>query len=91
VLATLVGVVFNFFTVGGWVFNARGAERFWRFLIAYVFLFFLNLAALYVLVDLLGLGSITSQALALPFYVLTAFAIFRRFVFVHSPQRIVPP
>lgn len=80
-LATIVGVAFNFLTVSNWVFGAGGRARFIRFVLAYVVLYLANLAGLYALIDLLGLGAILAQLLVLPLYVITAFLVFRRFVF----------
>lgn len=80
-LATLVGVVFNFITVSNWVFGAGGRARFVRFVLAYVVLYLGNLAGLYALIDVLGMGPLLAQLLVLPLYVITAFLVFRRFVF----------
>lgn len=80
-LATMVGVAFNFLTVSNWVFGKGGRGRFIRFVLAYVVLYLANLAGLYALIDLLGLGAILAQLLVLPLYVITAFMVFRRFVF----------
>jgi len=80
-LATMIGVAFNFLTVSNWVFGTGGRARFIRFVLAYVVLYLANLAGLYVLIDMLGLGAILAQLLVLPLYVITAFMVFRRFVF----------
>lgn len=87
-LATFVGVVFNFITVSNWVFGAGGRVRFARFVLAYVVLYLANLLGLYVLIDLLGLGPLLAQLLVLPLYVVTAFLVFRRFVFYRAKEPV---
>ena len=83
-LATLIGVAFNFMTVSNWVFGTGGRARFFRFVLAYVVLYLANLLALYLLVDRAGLKEMPAQLLVLPLYVVAAFLVFRRFVFGES-------
>lgn len=89
-LATMVGVAFNFLTVSNWVFGKGGRKRFIRFVLAYVMLYLANLTGLYILIDMMGLGAILAQLLVLPLYVITAFMVFRRFVFgsEHPPVQV---
>jgi putative flippase GtrA len=85
-LATMVGVAFNYMTVSNWVFGVGGMTRFFRFIFAYALLYLANLAGLYLLVDRAGLGELLAQLIVLPLYVVTAFLIFRYFVFSGSRQ-----
>lgn len=79
--ANLTGVVFNFFTTGGYAFRCRLLARFPRFAAAYVGLYAVN----WLCIDWLSgfqFGAIAAQALiTIPLAVLS-YAIMSKFVFL---------
>jgi putative flippase GtrA len=80
VIATGIGIAFNFFTTGGVVFRNRSAGAAVPFALGYAVVLTLNL----LLADLLvaaGIGVLLSQALALPFVVILSYFINAYFVF----------
>ncbi len=83
-LATAVGILFNFMTTGRLVFANRTLRAFGPFVLGYAVVCALNL----ILVDLLvaaGAGPLLGQFLALPAVVLASFAINDRAVFGTGP------
>ncbi len=79
-VANLSGVVFNFFTTGGYAFRCRVLARFPRFAIAYAAVYAINWLGIQWLGGL-QLDAITAQAvLTVPLAVLS-YAIMSRFVF----------
>lgn len=80
VIATAVGVAFNFFTTGRVVFGNRSAGAALPFVLGYGMVLIFNL----LLADLLiaaGLGALPAQAVALPFVVVASYFINARLVF----------
>lgn len=79
-LATIAGVIFNYFTTGKLVFANSGAAMLPRFILAYVISYSANLAMLKGL-EQAGFDTLVAQALCLPPTVLLSFALLRWFVF----------
>ena len=79
-LATVAGVIFNYFTTGRLVFANSGAAMLPRFIVAYGISFAVNLAMLKGL-EQAGFDTLIAQALCLPPTVLLSFALLRWFVF----------
>ena len=79
-VATIIGVIFNFFTTGRLVFRNSDNRLFIRFAAAYASIYVLNALALRGLVSA-GLGPFVAQAVLVPFSVVGTFAIMRAFVF----------
>ena len=79
-VATIIGVIFNFFTTGRLVFRNSDNGLFIRFAAAYASIYVLNALALRGLVGA-GLGPFVAQAILVPFSVVGTFAIMRAFVF----------
>jgi putative flippase GtrA len=84
-LATVAGVIFNFFTTGRIVFNTSDPRMMPKFLIAYVITYSANLALLKLL-EHLGFPSLLAQAFCLPPIVMLSFYLLRKFVFPASAQ-----
>lgn len=78
--ATIIGVVFNFFTTGRLVFHNSDNGLFTRFAAAYASIYVLNALALRGAIGA-GLSPFAAQALLLPCCVVGTFAIMRAFVF----------
>lgn len=79
-VATVLGVLFNFFTTGRLVFRNSDNALFIRFAAAYAGIYVLNALALRGFVSA-GLGPFAAQAMLVPFSVGASFAIMRAFVF----------
>lgn len=80
-LATVVGIAFNFITTGRLVFGNRHTNVFWRFVAVYGLLYSVNLLALASL-RAWGLGPLLGQALLMLPMAVAAFLLNRRYVFV---------
>lgn len=79
-VATIIGVIFNFFTTGRMVFRNSDNGLFIRFAAAYACIYVLNAVALRVLLGT-GFGPFLAQAVLVPCSVIGTFAIMRAFVF----------
>lgn len=80
VVATVTGVVFNFFTTGRLVFASRNGRRFVPFVVGYI----LTLALNFVLLELLlwhGIYPLLGQIISLPIVVLATYVLNARLVF----------
>ena len=84
ILSYVVGVVFNFFTTRRFVFKCSKRGSLFRFIIAYVIIYFFNLG-LYRLFELSGTSPLTTQALCLPIIAIFSFLLFKFQVF-RSPS-----
>ncbi|WP_342116722.1 GtrA family protein [Pseudoduganella sp. OTU4001] len=82
-LATVLGVLFNFKSFGQLVFNSRDNSRFVRFVGVYLLAYLVNVAAL-ALLTRMGLNAYAAGAvLLLPMAALT-YILHKRFVFHHA-------
>lgn len=79
-LATIIGVIFNFFTTGGVVFANVEASRLWRFAAVYGLVFIFNATLLEAAVRL-GVPAASAQALLLAPCVALSYFLNRAFVF----------
>lgn len=82
-IATVLGVCFNFLTTGRLVFADRDQSRIVRFVLAYVASYLINVAMLRGLVGA-GVPPLLAQVLALPAVVVLTFLMLRTFVFRES-------
>lgn len=79
-IATLVGVVFNFFTIGNIVFNKNKLSLIFKFLIVYTIVYFINITLMKYLLS----GEVNiylSQIICLPFIVIISYLLNKHFVF----------
>lgn len=79
-LATVLGVLFNFFTTGRLVFDNRKASALPRFVAVYAVSYCFNLALLKGF-ESMGLHPIAAQAVCLAPVVALTFVLLRKFVF----------
>jgi putative flippase GtrA len=84
VVAYVLGIVFNFFTTGRYVFNDRRWTPFLRFVAAYGVIYLFNVG-LFHAVAALGTSPLVTQALCVPVVAMLSFAIFRFAVFARRP------
>lgn len=81
VITYVVGVAFNFFTTGRYVFGAARREAFLRFVAAYVVIYVFNVA-LFNLFAWMGASALVAQAICIPIVAVFSFALFKSRVFV---------
>jgi putative flippase GtrA len=79
-LATILGVVFNFATTGHFVFGNRDRSRVLRFIAVYAGVYVFNAAALR-LMTTLSVPPLVAQLLLLPVAAIMTFVALRSFVF----------
>lgn len=82
-LATVVGVLFNFKTIGSLVFGSSDPALIWRFAAVYVLIYTLNVAAL-ALLQWLGFAPLVAQSVLILPVAGASFLLSRRFVFRHG-------
>lgn len=83
--ATVLGVLFNFFSYGELVFGPSSPGRLPAFIAVYAVLYGLNVALANLLLGA-GFGALLSQALLLPFLAALAYVLMRFFVFGKQPN-----
>ncbi len=79
-IALLVGILFSFKTQGALVFNNSDNRRLFRFVLAWISIYTLNILIIGRFIAL-GLNPYTAGALALPFAVLFSYLTQKYFVF----------
>jgi putative flippase GtrA len=84
IIATAVGVSFNYLTVAGLVFDGSGPRLFLRFVIAYAFTCAINVGLVDAMVSR-GVEALVAQALALMVVVPLTFFINKWYVFRRRP------
>jgi len=85
-IATVVGVLFNFLTFGGFAFRRLDASHLPRFLLVYGFVYVFNLALLEGVRGLSGLGPVTGQLACLPVVAPLAYVLLKVKVFREHPN-----
>lgn len=83
VIATVIAVLFNFFTTGQMVFGNRRAQLLPRFISVYVVQTFLNIGSLRLLVAA-GVPVLIAEALVIGVLAVLTFFALKRFVFSHA-------
>jgi putative flippase GtrA len=78
--STVLGVFFNFITVGKFVFNKNVNSSLIKFILVYVFLYFFNILGVIILNDL-GFGYKLSGFLMIAPSALVGFILNQKFVF----------
>jgi putative flippase GtrA len=79
-VATVLGVLFNYLSTGRIVFAWRDSRRLGRFVLVYGVLYIVNAAALLALENL-GFPALGAQAMLLPLFVVLAYLGNKHFVF----------
>lgn len=79
-VATILGVLFNFKSIGALVFNSHDNRLILRFVVVYIIVYLLNLIGLKLL-SLIHINIYYAGAVLLPIIAIVGFAINKRFVF----------
>ena len=85
-MATIIGIVVNYFTTGRMVFRNRGNGLFFKFMSVYAVMYVLNAVALRGLL-LAGIAPLIAQAIILPVTAIATFFVFRKLVFRKISQQ----
>jgi putative flippase GtrA len=85
VLTYVVGIAFNYFTTGRYVFGHAGSGALLRFIAAYGVIYLFNVA-IYRGVAGLGAAPLLAQALCLPVVAVFSFVLFKFRVFRDEPR-----
>ena len=80
-ISTILGVLFNFKTIGILVFENRDNRLIFRFVLCYVLAYFLNIGVLYCFIHYVGLNDYWSGILATPFVAIFSFLFQKTFVY----------
>lgn len=78
--STFIGIFFSYFTIGRVVFNAYNNKNFIKFLLLYIFLFFVNITLIKLLL-LFNLDFYLSGFISMIFLALFSFGMNKYFVF----------
>jgi len=81
-VATIVGVVFNYFSIGRIAFNDHGGGKiFLRFITAYALIYVINASLLQILIDYLTLNNYFAQVICIPVGVLLSWVLMSHWVY----------
>ena len=83
-ISNVLGVLFNFKTIGILVFENSSNRLFFRFVSCYVLAYCLNVGIIYLLTNYAGLNDYWSGLIATPFVALFSFFYQKLFVFNHK-------
>lgn len=81
-LATIIGVAFNYFSIGRLVFQASGGLIvFFKFIVAYGFVYFINAVVLKILIITFYTGAYFGQLLCIPVSVFLSWILMNYWVY----------
>jgi putative flippase GtrA len=83
-ISNVLGVLFNFKTIGVLVFENPNNRLFFRFVSCYILAYLLNVGIIYLLTRFAGLNDYWSGLIATPFVALFSFFYQKLFVFNHN-------
>lgn len=80
--STVLGVLFNFKTIGIFVFKNKDNRLLFRFIASYVIVYFVNIGVIYLFLRLTSLGDYLGGIMATPIVAIISFFLQKRFVFI---------
>lgn len=80
-LSTVLGVLFNFKTIGTFVFKNTNNKLIYKFVAAYVLVYFINIGLIHLLLELTKLNEYIAGIIATPIVALISYFLQKRFVF----------
>lgn len=80
-LSTVLGVLFNFKTIGTFVFKNKKNRLIFKFVAAYVIIYFINIGFIHLLLELTELNEYIAGVIATPIVAIASFILQNRFVF----------
>ncbi|MDR0940174.1 MAG: GtrA family protein [Mediterranea sp.] len=82
-LSTVLGVLFNFKTIGAFVFRNRSNRLLFRFVGVYVVAYFVNIGIIHLLLLTTPLGEYWAGIVTTPVVAIVSYLLQKRFVFRH--------
>ena len=86
-LSTVLGVLFNFKTIGVIVFNNRNNGLLIKFSLCYAFVYVINVFLVKILVEFTALDNYLAGVIIIPFTAIISFVIQKNFVF-HKKEKL---
>ena len=80
-LSTVLGVLFNFKTIGTFVFKNTSNRLIFRFILAYVIIYFINVGLIRLLLELTDINEYIAGIIATPIVAIASFVLQKHFVF----------
>lgn len=80
-LSTILGVLFNFKTIGTFVFKNTKNRLIFKFVAAYVIVYFINIGLIHLLLELSNLNEYIAGIIVTPIVAIASFVLQKRFVF----------
>lgn len=80
-LSTILGVIFNFQTIGHFVFANKDSSRICKFVLVYIVSYLINVLLIKILVDLVGINTYLAGLISAPIIALLSFALHNTYVF----------
>lgn len=80
-LSTILGVLFNFKTIGTFVFRNTKNRLIFKFVAAYVIVYFINIGLIHLLLELSDLNEYIAGIIVTPIVAIASFVLQKRFVF----------
>ena len=81
-LATIIGVVFNYFSIGRLVFKSEGGSiTFVKFVVTYGIIYLVNAVALRTLITIFKVGAYVGQVLCVPISVFLSWILMNYWVY----------
>ena len=80
-LSTVLGVLFNFKTIGTFVFKNTNNRLIFRFILAYVIIYFINIGLIRLLLELTDINEYIAGIIATPIVAIASFVLQKHFVF----------
>lgn len=80
--STVLGVLFNFKTIGVFVFKNKDNRLLFRFVASYIIVYFVNIGVIYLFLCLTSLGEYLAGIMATPIVAIISFFLQKKFVFI---------
>jgi putative flippase GtrA len=84
IVATVLGVIFNFFSIGRYVFGSLSVLQLIKFILIYTFVYLLNVVLLQYFISYGGLRPLAAQLLCIPIIATINYVFCKQFVFRKS-------
>jgi putative flippase GtrA len=86
IVSNVLGIAFNFLTLGGVVFRDLSIARAPRFAFVYLFVYFLNWGCIYAVSAFFGLSNVVAQAVLVAPMALISYLLLNKCVFGRDPK-----
>lgn len=80
-LSTILGVLFNFRTIGAFVFKNTDKHLLFRFVVTYIVIYFINIGLIKLLIEFTSFNDYIAGIIATPVVAVFSYILQKRFVF----------